>query len=44
MNFIKGEAVRLNPQLKKSFFKLANDTFGLNFEQWDEQGYWNDTY
>ena len=44
MNFIKGEAVRLNPQLKKSFFKLANDTFGLDFEQWDEQGYWNDTY
>ncbi|MEK4387486.1 GNAT family N-acetyltransferase [Solibacillus sp. FSL W7-1464] len=44
MNFVKGEAVRLNPQLKKSFFKLANDTFGLDFEQWDEQGYWNDTY
>ena len=35
MNFIKGEAVRLNPQLKKSFFKLAKDTFGLNFEKWD---------
>lgn len=44
MNFIKGDAVRLNPQLKRSFFKLANDTFGLDFEQWDEQGYWNDTY
>lgn len=44
MNFIKGEIVRLNPKLKKSFFKLANDTFGLDFEQWDEQGYWNDTY
>lgn len=44
MNFIKGDAVRLNPQLKESFFKLANDTFGLNFEKWDELGYWNDTY
>lgn len=44
MNFIKGDAVRHNLQLKESFFKLANDTFGLDFEQWDEQGYWNDTY
>ncbi|MER2119447.1 MAG: GNAT family N-acetyltransferase [Solibacillus sp.] len=44
MNFIKGDAVRHNRQLKESFFKLAKDTFGLDFEQWDEQGYWNDTY
>lgn len=44
MNFIKGDAVRLNPKLKESFFKLAYDTFDLNFEKWDELGYWNDTY
>jgi len=44
VNFLKGDAVRLNPQLKGSFFKLANDTFGLDFRQWDELGYWNDSY
>ena len=44
MNFIKGDAIRNDKQLKKSFFKLADDTFGLKFEQWDELGYWNYTY
>lgn len=44
MNFIKGEAIRNNLQLKQSFFILANDTFGLEFEQWDTFGYWDDTY
>ena len=44
MNFIKGDAIRNDLQLKKSFFKLADDTFGLKFEEWDELGYWNHTY
>lgn len=44
MNFIKGDAIRKNAQLKQSFFDLAQETFGLQFEQWDALGYWNDTY
>ena len=44
MNFIKGEAIRKHPQLKQSFFQLANKTFGLNFEQWDALGYWDESY
>lgn len=44
MNFIKGDAIRNNPQLKQSFFKLAQETFSLQFEHWDALGYWNDTY
>lgn len=44
MNFIQGDAIRNDLQLKRSFFKLAEDTFGLKFEEWDELGYWNHTY
>lgn len=44
MNFIKGEAIGSNSQLKQSFLQLAQETFGLEFEQWDELGYWNNTY
>ncbi|MGN7478318.1 GNAT family N-acetyltransferase [Solibacillus silvestris] len=44
MNFIKGDAIRNNPKLKQSFFKLAESTFGLEFAQWDALGYWNDMY
>lgn len=44
MNFIKGEEVRTNPLLKKSFFQLAEASFGLEFEKWDALGYWKDTY
>ena len=44
MNFVKGRAIRNQPQLKQSFFELAKATFGLQFEQWDSLGYWDDTY
>ena len=44
MNFIKGEAIRKHPRLKQSFFQLANETFGLQFEKWDALGYWNESY
>lgn len=44
MNFIKGDAIRNDLKLKRSFFELADDTFGLKFEHWDELGYWNHTY
>ena len=30
--------------LRKSFFQLAADTFGIHFEQWYEKGFWNDRY
>ncbi|MCH7323084.1 GNAT family N-acetyltransferase [Solibacillus sp. MA9] len=44
MNFIKGEVIRNNVQLKQSFLQLAKETFGLEFEQWDALGYWDNTY
>lgn len=44
MNFIKGEAIRSHPQLKQSFLWLAKEIFGLEFEQWDALGYWDNTY
>ena len=44
MNFIKGEVIRKHPQLKRSFFQLANEIFGLNFEKWDGLGYWDERY
>jgi len=30
--------------LRESFFELANTTFGLDFRNWYEQGYWNNRY
>lgn len=44
MNFVKGDTIRNNPQLKQSFFNLAQETFSIQFEQWDALGYWKDTY
>ncbi|WP_274308260.1 GNAT family N-acetyltransferase [Solibacillus daqui] len=44
MNFIKGEAIRNNVQLKQSFLQLAKETFDLEFEHWDALGYWDNTY
>lgn len=44
MNLVKGEAIRKNPQLKQSFFELAQETFHIQFEHWDALGYWKDTY
>ena len=33
-----------NDSLRASFNKLAEKTFGLNFENWYQSGYWNDKY
>lgn len=35
---------RKNDELRASFNKLAEKTFGLNFEGWYQSGYWNDKY
>lgn len=35
---------RDNTELRTSFNKLAEDTFGLNFEDWYQNGYWTDKY
>ncbi|MEK4427206.1 GNAT family N-acetyltransferase [Solibacillus sp. FSL K6-1523] len=44
MKLIKGDAIRKNKQLMKSFFQLSEETFQLQFEQWAQLGYWNDSY
>ena len=31
-------------KLRKSFNELATDTFGLNFEDWYQNGYWTEKY
>lgn len=36
--------IRENPALRRSFNALAEKTFGLNFEDWYENGYWTDRY
>jgi hypothetical protein len=33
-----------NPAYRQSFFKLAQDTFGLDFAYWYQAGGWNDRY
>jgi len=35
---------RNNKELRDSFNKLAEVTFGLNFETWYQNGYWGDNY
>lgn len=35
---------RSNEVLRKSFNKLAEKTFGLNFENWYQRGYWGEQY
>ena len=35
---------RDNKELRESFNKLAEATFGLNFEGWYQTGYWGDNY
>lgn len=44
MKLIKGNEIRKNEQLMKSFFQLSEETFQLQFEQWAQLGYWNDSY
>ena len=31
-------------ELRKSFNELAKKTFGLNFEDWYQNGFWGDNY
>ncbi|WP_334075015.1 GNAT family N-acetyltransferase [Paenibacillus sp. A14] len=33
-----------NEALRKSFFELATDTFGLSFENWYQKGFWGERY
>ena len=33
-----------NAQLRKSFIDLSKETFGLDFEDWYQNGYWKDNY
>ena len=35
---------RDDPALRQSFNALAEETFGLNFENWYQMGYWKDNY
>lgn len=35
---------RNNAALRKSFNELAQKTFGLNFEDWYQNGFWGDSY
>ena len=35
---------RENAELRHSFNELAKKTFGLNFEDWYQNGYWTDKY
>ncbi|MBQ7838966.1 MAG: GNAT family N-acetyltransferase [Lachnospiraceae bacterium] len=36
--------IRDNKHLRDSFNALAGETFGLNFEDWYQNGYWKDNY
>ncbi|WP_411170601.1 GNAT family N-acetyltransferase [Clostridium sp. MB05] len=42
--FILVKDLKKNKKYRKSFSKLAADTFRLDFEQWFEEGYCNDNY
>lgn len=42
MEIIKN--IRENDRLRASFNALAGKTFGLNFEGWNQAGYWTDNY
>ena len=35
---------RNNDALRRSFNRLAGDTFGLDFEDWYQNGYWGENY
>ena len=42
MNIIHG--YRADKQLRDSFNRLAEQTFGLNFEGWYQNGFWGENY
>lgn len=44
MNFCIEKNYRNNENLRASFNRLAEKTFGLNFENWYQNGFWKDNY
>lgn len=42
--FIFTKDYKNNEALRKSFFDLAADTFGLSFENWYQKGFWSERY
>ena len=44
MNYQIIKNYRTDDVLRESFNRLAKITFGLDFEQWYKNGYWNDKY
>ncbi len=44
MNFSIEKNYRNNESLRASFNRLAEKTFGLNFENWYQNGFWMDNY
>lgn len=42
--FIFTKDLKNNESLRKSFFELAADTFGLSFENWYQKGGWSERY
>lgn len=42
--FIFTKDYKNNEALRKSFFELATDTFGLSFENWYQKGFWSERY
>ncbi len=38
------DQIRDIPELRQSFFELARQVFGLDFEPWYQGGYWNEDY
>lgn len=43
-NFYIEKNYRNNDALRASFNRLAEKTFGLNFENWYQNGFWQDNY
>ena len=44
MKYTLVKQVRDKPALRKDFFSLAQETFGLSFEDWFQNGFWTDRY
>lgn len=42
--YIYEKGYKDNEVLRRSFNNLANKTFGINFENWYNEGYWGDKY
>lgn len=42
--FIFMKDYKNNDALRKSFFELAANTFGLSFENWYQKGFWTERY